>query len=141
VATESAALAPAPTARPAPEPPTVAPPSSTPKPQRVDAARPAIAAELVASGTAGILGCPLPRGASLSVRSHGSEGVDDHPTETYAIAAPAQEIVGFYEREMEQAGWHKTGVSSEHLLYFVKDEETVGVLIDREGGYFTLMGS
>jgi hypothetical protein len=42
---------------------------------------------------------------------------------------------------MEQAGWHKTGVSSEHLLYFVKDDETVGVLIDREGGYFTLMGS
>jgi hypothetical protein len=100
------------------------------------------AADLVASGTAaGILGCPLPRGASLSGRSHGSEGVDDHPTETYAIAAPAQEIVGFYEREMEQAGWHKTGVSSEHLLYFVKDDETVGVLIDREGGYFTLMGS
>jgi len=94
-----------------------------------------------ASGTAGILACPLPPGASLSVRSHGSDGVDDHPTETYAIEAPAREIVGFYEREMERAGWHKASVSSEFLLYFVKDDETVGVLIDREGGFFTLMGS
>jgi hypothetical protein len=144
VATETAAIAPAsaPAALPAPAPPTLVSPPPTPRPQRVDTARPVSAADLVASGTAaGILGCPLPRGASLSGRSHGSEGVDDHPTETYAIAAPAQEIVGFYEREMEQAGWHKTGVSSEHLLYFVKDDETVGVLIDREGGYFTLMGS
>ncbi|TFG94640.1 MAG: hypothetical protein E4H11_06395 [Myxococcales bacterium] len=107
----------------------------------MDAARPTIAASLTASGTAGILGCPLPKGASLSGRSHGAGGDDDHPTETYAVEAPAQEIVGFYEREMEQAGWHKTPVSSELLLYFVKEEETVGVLIDREGGFFTLMGS
>ena len=99
------------------------------------------AAVAAASGTAGILGCPLPQGASLSVRSHGSDGIDDHPTETYAIEAPAQEIVGFYEREMERAGWHKADVSSEFLLYFVKDDETLGVLIDREGGFFTLMGS
>ena len=42
---------------------------------------------------------------------------------------------------MERSGWHKTLVSSELLLYFVKGEETVGVLIDHEGGYFTLMGS
>ena len=116
-------------------------PSATPAPQRVDAAASAAATRLAASGAAGILGCPLPQGASLSGRSHGSDGIEDHPTETYAIEAPAPEIVGFYEREMERAGWHKTLVSSELLLYFVKDDETVGVLIDREGGFFTLMGS
>jgi len=135
---EIAAIAPATAPALPPAPPS---PSATPAPQRVDAARPAAATRLAASGTAGILGCPLPHGASLSGRSHGSDGIDDHPTETYAIEAPAQEIVGFYEREMERSGWHKTPVSSELLLYFVKDDETVGVLIDREGGFFTLMGS
>jgi len=136
LAQTSAAIAPAPAVTP-----TAPSPAATPAPTRVDAARSAVATRLAAAGTAGILGCPLPQGASLSVRSHGSDGSDDHPTETYAIEAPAQEIVGFYEREMEQAGWHKTTVSSEFLLYFVKDDETVGVLIDREGGFFTLMGS
>jgi hypothetical protein len=115
--------------------------SAPPAPRRVDTSRPAAATGLAASGSAGILGCPLPQGASLAARSHGSAGSDDHPTETYAIEAPARAIVGFYEREMQRAGWHKTGVSSEFLLYFVRDDETVGVLIDREGGSFTLMGS
>ena len=138
VAQVTATIAPATAPAVPPAPPS---PSATPAAQRVDAARPAVATRLAASGTAGILGCPLPQGASLSGRAHGSDGSDDHPTETYAIEAPAQEIVGFYEREMERSGWHKTQVSSELLLYFVKDDETVGVLIDREGGFFTLMGS
>ena len=138
VAQKGAAIATA--TAPAPTPPAPSP-VATPAPTRVDAARSPVATRLTASGTAGILDCPLPPGASLSVRSHGSDGVDDHPTETYAIEAPAREIVGFYEREMERAGWHKAAVSSEFLLYFVKDDETVGVLIDREGGFFTLMGS
>ena len=96
---------------------------------------------LVAAGHAGILACPLPQGAALSGRSHGPAGSDDHPTETYAIQAQAAAIVDFYEREMERAGWQKSAVSSDLLLYFVKDDETVGVLVDREGGFFTLMGS
>jgi hypothetical protein len=104
-------------------------------------AQPTPASLLAASSDAGILGCPLPRGASLSGRSHGSEGAEDHPTETYAIDAPAQEIVGFYEREMERAGWRKSFAASEFLLYFEKDDRTVGVLIERKGGLFTLMGS
>jgi len=120
--------------------PTPSPVAAAP-PRRVDVAPSIASAGLTTAGIAGILDCPLPQGASLSGRSHGSEGVDDHPTETYAIEAPAHEIAGFYEREMERSGWHKTQVSSELLLYFVKGEETVGVLIDQEGGYFTLMGS
>jgi hypothetical protein len=139
VARESAVVASAPAAPPTPSLAQTA--SATPTPKRVDTARPKVAAGLAVSGTAGILACPLPKGAALSGRSHGSGGSDDHPTETYAIEAPAHEIVGFYEREMERVGWQKTMVSSELLLYFVKDEETVGVLIDREGGFFTLMGS
>jgi hypothetical protein len=142
VARESAAVASAPAPAAPPAPSVDRSPSATPAPRRVDTARPSIAVSLAASsGTAGILACPLPQGASLSGRFYGSGGADDHPTETYAIDAPAREIVGFYEREMERAGWQKTMVSSELLLYFVKDEETVGVLIDREGGFFTLMGS
>lgn len=132
---QSAALA------PAPAPPTTPAPLAPRAPQKVDTTRSAVAARLVAAGTAGILACPLPQGAALSGRSHGSAGSDDHPTETYSIEAAAHEIVGFYETEMERAGWHKTAVSSELLLYFVKDDETVGVLVDREGGFFTLMGS
>lgn len=141
-ARETPAAPPAPvvaSAPPAPPAPVVA--SAPPAPRRVDAARPSAAALLVAPGRAGILDCPLPQGASLSGRSHGSAGVDDHPTETYAIEAAAPDIVGFYEREMDRAGWQKTSVSSELLLYFVKEDETVGVLVDREGGFFTLMGS
>ncbi len=117
-----------------------APPTPS-APRKVDAGKPAVTALLAASGSAGILGCPLPQGASLAGRSHGSAGNDDHPTETYAIEAPAREIVGFYEREMERAGWQKALVSSQFLLYFVKDDETIGVLIEPDGGSFTLMGS
>jgi hypothetical protein len=122
--TTSRALANLVSAIPAPEP--TPPPSDS---------------SLAASGDAGILGCPLPRGAALSGRSHGSDGAEDHPTETYAIDAPAQEIVGFYEREMERAGWRKSFAASEFLLYFEKGDRTVGVLIERRGGLFTLMGS
>jgi hypothetical protein len=127
--TDTALVAPAPVAQ------------APPAPQRVDAGNPAVVALLADSGSAGILGCPLPQGASLAGRSHGSAGNDDHPTETYAIEAPAREIAGFYEREMQRAGWQKALVSSEFLLYFVKDDETVGVLIEPDGGSFTLMGS
>ncbi len=104
-------------------------------------AKSARASALDASGGAGILGCPLPRGAELSSRSPGSAGAGDHPTETYAIDAPAREIIGFYEREMERAGWRKSFAASEFLLYFEKDDRTVGVLVERKGGLFTLMGS
>ena len=125
-----------------PEPAPPAPRVAAPAPQRkIDAARPALATGLVAAGTAGIQGCPLPQGASLSGRSHGSAGIDDHPTETYAIPAAANEIVGFYEREMERAGWRKSFAASEFLLYFEKGDQTVGILVERKGGLFTLMGS
>jgi hypothetical protein len=120
------AKAPAPEARPAPAP---------------EPGKAAPASSLPAAPVAGILGCPLPRGASLSIRSHGAAGADDHPTETYAIQAPAHEIVGFYEREMERAGWRKSFAASEYLLYFEKDDRTVGILVERKGGLFTLMGS
>lgn len=115
--------------------------SARPAPRKIAAARPALTALLAAPGSAGMLGCPLPQGASLAGRSHGSAGSDDHPTETYAIEAPASVIAGFYEREMERAGWQKALVSSELLLYFVKDDETIGILIEPDGGSFTLMGS
>jgi outer membrane biosynthesis protein TonB len=105
-------------------------------------ARPAASPrQLDRSSAAGILGAPLPQGASLAGRSHGASGTGDHPTETYAIEAQPSEILGFFEREMESAGWRKVFVSSEYLLYFEKDERTVGVLVDRQGGLFTLMGS
>ena len=70
-----------------------------------------------------------------------TEGAGDQPTETYAIDAPAREIIGFYEREMERAGWRKSFAASEFLLYFEKGDRTIGVLIERKGGVFTLMGS
>ncbi len=141
VATQPAPPPVAAEAAPASAPPPTPSPVAAAPPRRVDVAPSIASAGLTAAGIAGILDCPLPQGASLSGRSHGSEGVDDHPTETYAIEAPAHLIAGFYEREMERSGWHKTQVSSKLLLYFVKGEETVGVLIDQEGGYFTLMGS
>ena len=96
---------------------------------------------LAPAGSLGILGCPLPAGATLAGQSHGAAGRDDHPTQTYEIPAAASDIVGFYESEMERAGWRKSFVSSEHLLYFVKEDRTLSVLIEREGGTFTLMGS
>jgi SH3-like domain-containing protein len=128
------------------KPPAPARPRAAPKPapraKLVAAAKPAAAARpLAPAGTAGILGCPLPEGASLSARSQGADGAGDRPTETYAIEAPARAIVGFYERELERAGWRKTFLSSEFLLYFEKEHRTLGVLVDRAGGLFTLMGS
>jgi hypothetical protein len=96
---------------------------------------------LTPAGSIGILGCPLPAGATLAGQTHGAAGHGDHPTQTYEIPAAASDIVGFYESEMERAGWRKSFVSSEYLLYFVKEDRTLGVLIEREGGTFTLMGS
>ena len=132
-------------------------PSATPKataaakPAKDAPAKPAVAktpppAEpprpLVArAGGLGIFGSPLPAGAKLAGQSHGAAGSDDHPTETYEISAGAGDIVGFYEREMERAGWRKSFISSEFLLYFEKDDRTLCVLIERDGGTFTLLGS
>jgi hypothetical protein len=88
-----------------------------------------------------MLGCPLPRGASLAERSTGEKGGDGVATETYRIPASAHAIAGFYEREMRRAGWRKAAFSTEHLLYFERAGRTVGVLVSRDGGGFTLMGS
>jgi hypothetical protein len=107
-------------------------PPAGPSPRRIP---------LTPAGSLGILGCPLPAGASLARQSHGAAGHGDHPTQTYEIPAVASDIAGFYEGEMERAGWRKSFVSSEYLLYFVKEDRTLGILIEREGGTFTLMGS
>jgi SH3-like domain-containing protein len=128
--------------------PARAPAASAAKAAQAPAARAEVAAkaaltprELQRSGASGILGAPLPLGSSLAGRTHGAAGSDDHPTETYAIEAQAAEIVGFFERELASAGWRRTFVSSEYLVYFEKDDRTIGVLVDRKGGLFTLMGS
>jgi len=106
--------------------------AATPAPSRI---------ALTPAGGFGIHGSPIPEGARLAGQSYGVGGRDDHPTQTYEIPAAATDIVGFFEREMQRAGWRKSFVSSEFLLYFVKEDQTLGILVEREGGTFTLMGS
>ena len=115
-------------------------PAATPSPAAPKAA-PGAGPALAAAAATGMLGCPLPSGASLAGSSHGVGGSDDHATQTYKVRAAARAIVGFYEREMQRAGWQKSELSTEYLLYFEKGERTLGVLVDRNGNAFTLMGS
>jgi len=133
----------------APEPAVAksAAPPSAPTPGAEAAAKPPAAgppapvAPALAATKAGLLDCPLPKGAALAGSSPSASGGGEPATETYSLRAPAQEILGFYEREMERSGWRKSELSSQFLLYFEKGERTVGVLVDRNGGGFTLMGS
>jgi hypothetical protein len=144
VATPPAAEPPALIARPAAAPPAekVAAPAREPAPApEVAKAEAPPSGALAPAASAGILDCPLPKGAALAGTSPSASGGAERATETYSIRAPAREILGFYEREMGRSGWRKSELSSQYLLYFEKGERTVGVLVDRNGGGFTLMGS
>jgi hypothetical protein len=71
----------------------------------------------------------------------GDPGSGRDPTERYSISATPAEIASFFNRQMPDAGWIKDGMSTDDALFFKKGALMIGVLINSEGGTFTLMGS
>jgi len=106
-----------------------------------NAPAPARTTRLRPSGRTGLLGTPLPEGATLLQRKPGNPAAGRDPTERYAISASAEDIAGFFSREMSAAGWAKDGSSTRYILAFRKGKLMIGVLINREGKTFMLMGS
>jgi hypothetical protein len=96
---------------------------------------------LVLSDRRGLLGVPLPRGASLIARREGKPEAGHDPSERYQVKASADAIAEFYLREMPKLGWWKDGTPTQGALFFKKGRQILGVLINQSGGTFTLMGS
>jgi hypothetical protein len=106
---------------------------NAPAPARTTGLRP--------SGRTGLLGTPLPEGAMLLERKPGNPAAGRDPSERYSIPASAADIAAFFSREMPDAGWAKDGSSTEFILLFRKGKLMIGILINREGKTFSLMGS
>lgn len=100
-----------------------------------------VAGGLEASGDRGLMGVSLPEGAELIQATPGDASLGRDPSERYSISASASEIAGYFNRELVQAGWQKDGTSTATALFFEKGPQMVGVLINSNGGTFTLMGS
>jgi len=104
-------------------------------------APPSDAARLAGSGRTGLLGAPLPEGARLTERTAGDPAAGRDPSERYAITASAAEIMAFFNEAMPKAGWAKDGPAGPTSAFFRKGNLMIGVLTNRDGGTFTLMGS
>jgi hypothetical protein len=99
------------------------------------------ATALQRSGTTGLLGAPLPVGATLTERRPGDSASGADPAEQYAIAASAAEIAAFFDTAMPAAGWVKAADSTATSMYFEKGSVVIGVIMNSSGDSFTLMGS
>ena len=113
----------------------------TPICRAVNAPPPADLSSLKASGRTGLLGAPLPEGTQLTEQTPGNRAAGRDPYEGYAISATAVDIADFFNRVMPEAGWAKDGTSTETTLFFQKGNLVLGVLINSDGGSFSLMGS
>ena len=95
---------------------------------------------LTRSTERGLLGAPLPVGAHLIKRTEGNPSEYRDPTEQYQIDATAGQIIEFYRKEMVKLGWRISPPSAETALFFEKGNLMLGVLTNKDGGTFTLMG-
>ena len=102
---------------------------------------PASTTTLSVSNQTGLLGVPLPEGATLLERDAGDPSAGRDASECYAVSAPAADIAAFFDGEMRGTGWLKDGVSTEYALFWRKGDIRFVVVISSEGGTFTLMGS
>lgn len=102
---------------------------------------PSGASRLAASNRTGLLGVPLPEGAKLIQQRAGDPAAGRDPSQRYAISASAAEIIAFFSEVMPAGGWAKDGPSGPTSAFFRKGNLMIGVLTNRDGGTFTLMGS
>jgi hypothetical protein len=100
---------------------------------------PTEASALERSGKTGLYGVALPKGAKLIDKRAGT--AKDDPSEKYEIDASAAAINSFFSAELPKQGWAKEGTSEETALFFRKGEILLGVLMDSDGGSFTVTGS
>lgn len=89
----------------------------------------------------GLLGAPLPAGARLVERSDGDPANEVDPSEKYEIQATVEQIMAFFDDAMNDAGWQADGPAQPTARFFTKGSLMIGVLSNRDGGGFNLMGS
>ena len=102
---------------------------------------PTLVTSLKASGKSGLLGAPLPEGSTVLKQMPGDSAAGRDPSERYSVSASAADIAAFFNEAMPAAGWLKGGDSTETALFFEKGDLVLGVLMNKDGGTFTLMGS
>ncbi len=96
--------------------------------------------KLQSAGRKGLLGVPLPKGATLIEKQSGNPANGVDPSEKYAVTSIA-DIASFYKEEMPKAGWSKGGASTKTVLFFHRGNLIISVIIDNAKKTFTLMGS
>jgi len=96
---------------------------------------------LAVSREKGLLGAPLPEGVKLVERQPGDPASGRDPSERYSLSASADELAAFFDWAMPMVGWAKEGTSTSTALMFRKGPLMLGIIINRNGGAFTLMGS
>ena len=100
-----------------------------------------VSVTLAVSHEKGLLGAPLPEGARLLERHPGDPASSRDPSERYSLSASADELAAFFDRAMPMVGWTKQGTSTSTALIFRKGPLMLGVIINSNGGAFSLMGS
>lgn len=107
----------------------------------VSKASPAPVAKLARSQERGLLGVPLPEGSKLDGRTAADPAAMRDATERYTIDATAADIASYFDAQMPGEGWQKLGTSTATALMYQKTGHMVGVMTNRNGGTFTLIGS
>lgn len=93
------------------------------------------------SGKSGLLGVPLPKGVKLIEKKQADPSRGADPRERYEIDAQAADILIFFEYKMNTAGWTKDGPTIGTTMFFIKNNSMIGIIVNKNGGTFTLMGS
>jgi hypothetical protein len=97
--------------------------------------------ELKKSGSTGLLGVPLPKGAVLISSFPGNRAKFEDPRETYQIDATDEQLRSFFRREMPSLGWVLGPNSSDNFLIYSWNHQMVGVNINKKDDTFWLWGS
>jgi hypothetical protein len=96
---------------------------------------------LTVSNKTGLLGVRLPEGAKLITKTRGDLDRGRDPSEEYSVPATAAEILEFFNRTLVGDQWRKDASSFGNAHFFRRGVSMIGVLTNRDGKRFTLMGS
>lgn len=109
-------------------------PSPTPSRRAAPSSR-----QLARSGRRGLLGAPLPSGATLRDFEPGDSSGRVDPKETYVCPSDWPKLSAFFRAQLPDDGWRRVPPKTPRLLSFRK--ETKRLLVFPASGGFALMGS
>jgi hypothetical protein len=95
-------------------------------------------ASLLRSGKLGLLGAPLPVGATL-LKQTGPAATGD-AGEWYSISASLTDILAFFDEAMIADGWQKSAPDTTGSRSYKKGTRDIVVMTNPTGGNFALTG-